>query len=88
MGPCTGKFCVYVPLSIPLDSQGVRIARRNQTQNQGFSKVVVVYSGVMVRSQRINLCKAERAAREWSNNQGSVTINQSKYKRAQANLKV
>ena len=49
-------------------------------QNQGFSKVVVVYSEVMVKSQRINLAKPN--ARQENGQQSRVgIINQSKYKK-------
>ena len=66
----------------------VTVHQRSHTQNQGFSKVVNVYSEQMVESQVINLTKPNVRQENGQNGQGSVVIYQSKYKRAKANLKV
>ena len=47
---------------VHLTTYCVTTCQRSHTQNQGYSKVVIVYSEVTVESQRINLSKAEHAA--------------------------
>ena len=58
------------------------------TQNQGSSKVVIVYSVQMIESQVINLTKPNVRQENGQNSQGSV-INQSKQvQKGKANLEV
>ena len=64
----------------------VTTAQQNQMQNQGYFKVVVVYSAD-VSEARKSINTAERAAREWLFKTGSVTISQFTVQKGMANSK-